>query len=165
MELGGKVRQMDSFEKQALKQEARRRLRAQRQRAGQLRGRVVAISLIGFVLLWGVIFAQMATGHDPVLGDKSSAVAASSATRKHRAQASAPPVEAAETDAEGGDHPGEAASEAIESTDPEELEAQQAAEREAFEAAEARELEAAELEAAEIEAIETEPEPVTTSQS
>jgi cytoskeletal protein RodZ len=156
---------MDSFEKQALKQEARRRLRAQRQRVGQLRVRVVTISLIGFVLLWGVIFAQMTTGHDPVLGDKSKVAAASSVGKKHRAQASEPPAEAAETDAEGGDDPGEAASEAIETTDPEELEAQQATEREAFEAAEARELEAAELEAAEAEAIEIEPAPVTTSQS
>lgn len=155
---------MDSFEKQALKQEARRRLRAQRQRAGQLRGRVVAISLIGFVLLWGVIFAQMATGHDPVLGDKFSAAAASPATKKHRARAAALPVEPAETDTEEDD-PSRAADEAIETTDPEELEVQQATEREALEAAEARELEAAEIEAAEIEAIETEPEPVTTSQS
>jgi hypothetical protein len=90
---------MDSFEKQALKQEARRRLRAQRQRAGQLRARVVTIALIGFVLLWGVIFAQMATGHDPVLGDKSSAVATSRAGRKHSAVASEPPVEGAEREA------------------------------------------------------------------
>jgi cytoskeletal protein RodZ len=162
---------MDSFQKQALKQEARRRLRAQRQRAGQLRVRVVTIALIGFVLLWGVIFVQMATGHDPVLAGKSAAVAASPAGRKHRvvasqgAGASEPPAEAPETDAEGGDDPGEAASEAIETTDPEELEAQQATEREALEAAEARELEAAELEAAEAEAIQVEPAPVTTSQS
>ena len=106
----------------------------------------------------------MATGHDPVLGDKSSAVAASSATKKHRARAAALPVEPAETDTEEDD-PSRAASEAIETTDPEELEAQQATEIEALEAAEARELEAAEIEAAEIEAIEAEPEPVTTSQS
>jgi cytoskeletal protein RodZ len=148
---------MDSFEKQALKQEARRRLRAQRQRAGQLRARVVTIALIGFVLLWGVIFAQMATGHDPVLGDKSSAVAASPTARKHGVPASEPPAEAAETDAEGGDDPGEAASEAIETTDPEELELRETAEREA--------AAAAEVEAAELEAIEVEPAPVTTSQS
>jgi cytoskeletal protein RodZ len=153
---------MDSFEKQALKQEARRRLRAQRQRAGQLRARVVTVALIGFVLLWGVIFVQMATGHDPVLGDKSSAVAASPTARKHSAPASELPAEAAETDAEGGDDPGEAASEAIETTDPEELELRETAEREAAATAEA---EAAELEAAEAEAIEVEPAPVTTSQS
>lgn len=155
---------MDSFEKHERMQDARRRLRAQRQRAGQLRGRVVAISLIGFVLLWGVVFAQMATGNDPVLGDKSSVVATSS-TQKHRAKATELPVEAAETDAEEATDSGQAAGEAIETTDPEELELRQATEREALEAAEANELEAAEIEAAEIEAIEVEPEPVTTSQS
>jgi cytoskeletal protein RodZ len=153
---------MDSFEKQALKQEARRRLRAQRQRAGQLRARVVTIALIGFVLLWGVIFAQMATGHDPVLGGKTPAVAAVPIHRNHRAVASGPPAEAAETDAEGDDEAGEVASEAIETTDPEEIELRETAEREAAAAAE---LEAAELEAAEAEAIEVEPAPVTTSQS
>ncbi|HET9185553.1 MAG TPA: hypothetical protein VFN82_05360 [Solirubrobacterales bacterium] len=154
---------MDSFEKHALKQEARRRLRAQRQRAGQLRARVVTVALIGFVLLWGVIFAQMATGHDPVLGDKAKVATVSSAGKKHLAEAIEPPVEAAETDAEEDDAAEQSASEAIETTDPEELE-QEAAEREA---AEASALEAAEAEAAEAEAeaAEAEPAPVTTSQS
>jgi hypothetical protein len=145
---------MDSFEKHERMQDARRRLRAQRQRAGQLRGRVVAISLIVFVLLWGVVFAQMATGNDPVLGDRSSVVTTSS-TRKHRAKATELPIEAAETDAGEATDSGRAASEAIETTDPEELELQQTAEREVLEA----------KELAEIEAIEVEPEPVTTSQS
>lgn len=57
------------------KREAQRRLRAQREKAGELRGRVVAISLVCFALLWGIVFVQMATGHDPVLGDTSSKVA------------------------------------------------------------------------------------------
>lgn len=156
---------MDSFEKQERMQEARRRLRAQRGRAGQLRGRVVAISLIGFVLLWVVVFAQMATGNDPVLGDKSSVVATSSAARKHHAKATKLPVESGETDTEEATDSGQAASEAIETTDPEELELRQAAEREAAAANEASELEAAEIEAAETELVEVEPEPVTTSQS
>jgi hypothetical protein len=128
---------MDPTEKQERKREALRRLRAQRQRAGRLRGRVVAISLIGFVLLWGVVFAQMATGNDPVLGNKSAIAA----------------------------KPEKVADEAIETTDPEELEVPQEAEREAVEAAEASELEMAEIEAAEAELVEVEPEPVTTSQS
>lgn len=83
---------MDPIEKQERKREARRRLRAQRHRAGQLRGRVVAISLIGFVLLWGVVFAQMATGNDPVLGSKQ-ATAAPVAERRSRAQPKAAPPE------------------------------------------------------------------------
>jgi hypothetical protein len=62
---------MDPFELHERKRQAWMRLRAQRQRAGQLRGRVVVLSLITFALLWGIVFAQMATGNDPVLGDAS----------------------------------------------------------------------------------------------
>ncbi|MGH2973570.1 MAG: hypothetical protein ACRDLL_01695 [Solirubrobacterales bacterium] len=79
---------MDKFEIQERKREARRRLRAQREKAGELRGRVVAISLICFALLWGIVFVQMATGHDPVLGDTSSTVAQrNSGANRHPAKA------------------------------------------------------------------------------
>jgi hypothetical protein len=116
---------MDPIEKMERKREAQRRLRAQRQRVGRLRGRVVAISLIAFVLLWGVVFAQMATGNDPVLGRISTAPAAS-----------------------------KAASEAIETAAPREIEA------------EAVEPEPLEEELIEVEPeSEPEPAPVTTSQS
>jgi len=64
---------MDPIQKRELKRQAWMRLSAQRRRAGQLRGRVVAISLICFVVLWGVVFAQMATGNDPVLAGKEKA--------------------------------------------------------------------------------------------
>lgn len=147
---------MDSFEKQERKQEARRRLRAQRRRAGDLRGRVVAISLIGFALLWGVVFAQMATGNDPVLGEKSAAVATTSGTKRHSAKAQELPIEAAETDTEEPTDSGQAANEAAE--------AAEAIESEMAEA-ELAEIEAAEAEAVEVEAAEIEPAPVTTSQS
>jgi hypothetical protein len=70
---------MDPIEKIERKHEARQRLHARRQRAGQLRSRVIAISLIAFVLLWGIVFAQMATGNDPVLGASSSAITKSKA--------------------------------------------------------------------------------------
>ncbi|MGD9735053.1 MAG: hypothetical protein AB7V58_05510 [Solirubrobacterales bacterium] len=66
---------MDNFEKQERMREARQRQIAQRIRAGRLRGRVVAISLVCFALLWSVVFVQMATGNDPVLGEKSVAAA------------------------------------------------------------------------------------------
>ena len=49
------------------------RLAAQRRRAGLLRGRVVVISLICFALLWAIVFAQMATGNDPVLAGQEKA--------------------------------------------------------------------------------------------
>src|SRR5215467_8020666 len=61
---------MDPIQKRELKRKAWMRLAAQRRRAGLLRGRVVAISLICFALLWGIVFAQMATGNDPVLAGK-----------------------------------------------------------------------------------------------
>jgi hypothetical protein len=58
---------MDQYERQEKKRAAMRRLRAQRRRAGELRRRVVATALVAFALLWAVVFAQMATGNDPVL--------------------------------------------------------------------------------------------------
>jgi hypothetical protein len=61
---------MDPIEKRELKRKAWMRLGAQKRRAGLLRGRVVAISLVCFALLWGVVFVQMATGNDPVLSAK-----------------------------------------------------------------------------------------------
>jgi hypothetical protein len=67
---------MDPIEKRELKRKAWMRIAAQRRRAGLLRGRVVAISLVCFVVLWGVVFTQMATGNDPALGGKGKTVAA-----------------------------------------------------------------------------------------
>jgi cytoskeletal protein RodZ len=89
---------MDPTERHERKRQAWQRLRAQKRRAGQLRGRVVAISLIGFALLWATVFVQMATGNDPVLGRKPSKAAASqpakSSARDREAEAVQPePVE------------------------------------------------------------------------
>src|SRR4051812_9561715 len=112
---------MDPIEKQECKRKAFRRLRAQRHRAGELRGSVIAISLISFVLLWGVVFAQMATGNDPVLSAKSAATATKTGSR-HAANSSPPAAEEASTDAREGAR--RAATEGIESTDPEEVESQ-----------------------------------------
>jgi hypothetical protein len=66
---------MDPIEKRELRRKAWMRLAARRHRAGILRGRVVVMSLICFAVLWGVVFAQMATGNDPVLSGKEKAVA------------------------------------------------------------------------------------------
>ena len=126
---------MDPIQKRELKRKAWMRLAAQRRRAGLLRGRVVVISLICFVVLWGVVFAQMATGNDPVLGGKETAATRQTAANRHRG------VGAVET------QPEEA--EAVE-TEPEE--------------AEAVEAEPEELEAEFAEA-EPELEPLVTSQS
>jgi hypothetical protein len=66
---------MDPIEKRELKRKAWMRLAAQKRRGGVLRGRVVVMSLICFVVLWGVVFAQMATGNDPVVSRKEKTVA------------------------------------------------------------------------------------------
>lgn len=80
---------MDPIRKRELKRQARMRLSAQRRRAGLLRGRVVVLSLICFALLWGVVFAQMATGNDPVLAAKEAAAK----TRTNEEASEAEPVE------------------------------------------------------------------------
>jgi hypothetical protein len=111
---------MNPIEKHERKRAAQQRLRAQRMRAGMLRGRVVVISLVAFVLLWGVVFAQMATGNDPVLSSASRLAAAKRASARE-SSASLPAEGGAGTNAESGST-GEGASEAIETIDPEELE-------------------------------------------
>jgi hypothetical protein len=128
---------MDPPEKIERKRQARHRARAQRERAGRLKTRVVAISLICFALLWGVVFVQMATGNDPVLGDPSSTVAKESSGRS-RHSAKAAPVEAGT----GSD------SEEFGASESEGLEEEALAE-----------------EPVEEEFVEEEPTPVTTSQS
>ncbi len=44
------------------------RLRARRHRDGELRRRAIILSLLMFAMLWAAVFAQMVSGHDPVLG-------------------------------------------------------------------------------------------------
>ncbi len=67
---------MEPFEKMERRRQAQRRLSAQRRRASRLRGRAVAISAIAFVLLWGAVFGQMASGNDPVLGSRQTKTSA-----------------------------------------------------------------------------------------
>ena len=81
---------MDPIEKRELKRKAWMRLAAQKRRAGILRGRVVVVSLICFAILWGVVFAQMATGNDPVLSGKEKAAARTVATAKQAVETTEP---------------------------------------------------------------------------
>lgn len=144
---------MDSLEKQERKRDAQRRLRSQRQRAGLLRSRVIVVSLVSFALLWGVVFVQMATGNDPVLGDSSSRAITSRRARggdHTRGGAEGIPAEA-DASADSEEAP---AVEAVETAEPEEVEPQP----------EEVEPEPEEVELAEPEP-EPEPAPVTTSQS
>ncbi len=145
---------MTPHEIQQRKRAAQQRLRAQRLRAGMLRGRVVVISLIAFVVLWGVVFTQMATGNDPVLGDSSSTLASSQRTHSREGEALS-----AETGT-GTDAEESFASESLEAAEPEELE---------FEEFAPEEFEAEEFEAEPVEEElflpEEELAPVITSQS
>jgi hypothetical protein len=139
---------MDPIEKLERKREAQRRLQAQRQRAGLLRGRVVAISLIAFVLLWGIVFAQMATGNDPVLSAKAPVTRSGPGAAKEAIETTTPE----EVKSEAGEP--EPVEEEVIEVEPEE------------EAIEAEPEFEGEAEAApEIEFEEPEPAPVTTSQS
>ncbi len=140
---------MDPFEKIERKRQARGRIRAQRERARKLRARVIAISLICLALLWGVVFVQMATGNDPVLGDSSStAVKGAAGANRHAAKVALAEAGTSTDSEESG------------ATEPEELE------EEAFgeEPTEEEPIEA-EAEPVEEEFAEEEPAPVITSQS
>ena len=98
---------LDPVEKRRRLRAARNRVHAHRRRAGQLRSRVVAASLISFALLWGLIFVQMATGNDPVLGRSAANVAGAvqessgSAEDRRRARLEAALAAREETIAEG----------------------------------------------------------------
>ncbi|HEY0316747.1 MAG TPA: hypothetical protein VGC49_00450 [Solirubrobacterales bacterium] len=109
---------------------------------GVLRNRVVAVTIATFVLLWCVIFVQLATGNDPVLGQTSAAA-------KRGAEATrAREVEGVATDAEP-----EATEAEAEATEPEAEAEAEALEAEALAEAEARAQ--AEAEAIELEAVTT----------
>jgi non-ribosomal peptide synthetase component E (peptide arylation enzyme) len=142
---------MDPIEKRELKRKAWMRLAAQKRRAGILRGRVVVISLICFVVLWGVVFAQMATGNDPVLSGKEKATATRSvAVAKREVETTEP----RELEPRHKRHHKGAGDDGIEAE----------AETEESVTTEAEEAEALQIEAEEAEAVEFE-EPLVTSQS
>ena len=64
---------MGAPEREAARRRGQRKLDAMKRRAGQLRRRVIATAIIGFVLLWTVVFVQLATGNDPALGTGAAA--------------------------------------------------------------------------------------------
>ncbi len=129
---------IDPAERQMRKREARRRLMAQRRRVGELRSRVIATSLVCFALLWAVVFVQMATGNDPVLGGGRKASGASAARPVQR------------TDSEEATGAGAAGVEGSEAS-PEAVEA---------ETVEPEAVEPEFVEPEPTEFVETEPEPV-----
>jgi hypothetical protein len=112
---------MASLERQRARQRGRRAVDAMRRRRGQLRKRVAATAIVCFVLLWTVVFVQMATGNDPVLARNPATRAAA----KERASSPPPlgpraavPPPCAEEDQGGGATPVEE----VIAPEPEELE-------------------------------------------
>ncbi len=96
---------MDPLEREAARQRGQRKLETMQRRTSQLRRRVVATAIVGFVLLWTVVFVQMATGNDPVLGtgtaSRQAAVEASATPdpeRRNLSAATAPPSEEKEVE-------------------------------------------------------------------
>jgi hypothetical protein len=151
---------MDPIEKRELKRKAWMRLAAQRRRAGLLRGRVVAMSLICFALLWGIVFVQMATGNDPVLaGKEKPAKHRVASTKRHKARLDGPKARVEEP-AEGRVEEPEL--EEFEEPEVEEEVAPELEEPEFVEEEVEPELEEPEFEEVEPEFIE---EPLVTSQS
>lgn len=65
---------------------ARLRLRARRHREGQLRRTAIVLSVGVFALFWAVVFAQMVSGHDPVLGAGPRVASASEKSQPRPAQ-------------------------------------------------------------------------------
>jgi cytoskeletal protein RodZ len=140
---------MGPLDREVARRRGQRKIDAMRRRAGQLRWRVVATAIVGFVLLWTVVFVQMATGNDPALGTGTAARSAakrrpaSDPERRNLPAATAPPKE--EDDEESPPAVEPEASEAA-SIEAERAEAEQIA-------IEQREAEVRELE--ELEAVTT----------
>ncbi len=92
----GVVGLMGPLEHEAARRRGQRKLDAMKRRTGLLRRRVIATAIVGFVLLWTVVFVQMATGNDPVLGTSGAARPAAEKKRaseleRRKLQAKAPP--------------------------------------------------------------------------
>lgn len=83
---------MGPLEREAARRRGHRKLDAMKRRTGQLRRRVIATAIVGFVLLWTVVFVQMATGNDPTLGTGTAAKKrAPPDPERRRFQAAVPP--------------------------------------------------------------------------
>lgn len=86
---------MDEFTRLEAKGLARAKLRARRRRVKTIRARAFVASVALFGVAWAIVFGQLVTGNDPVLGRtaRSSAnpVAATQRRDRPEAEAAAPP--------------------------------------------------------------------------
>jgi FAD:protein FMN transferase len=147
---------MGPLDRDLAQRRGRRKVDAMKRRTGQLRRRVVATAIVGFVLLWTVVFVQMATGNDPALGTgpvaRAMAKKKRALERRRHSRQTTPPPPSEEADEESApvEEPetSEPAAIEVEQAEAERAEAEQIGieEQEAEQrAAEVRELE--ELEA------------------
>ncbi|MGB7588464.1 MAG: hypothetical protein WBM00_07120 [Solirubrobacterales bacterium] len=73
---------MDDLHRLEAKGLARAKIRSQRRRVSMIRRHTVRGSIALFVILWGVIFAQLATGNDPALSANRNRRQAAAAHKK-----------------------------------------------------------------------------------
>lgn len=134
---------MDDLRRLEAKGLARAKIRSRRRRVSTIRRRTVRGSLALFTVLWGIIFAQLVTGNDPVLSRVKGAHTPAAASRESGGAAhsqsgavasSAPPEPEAESELEselapepGAESPAEAESPS-EAESPAEPEAERAPE-------------------------------------
>jgi hypothetical protein len=143
---------MGPLEREVAQRRGQRKLDAMKRRTGQLRRRVVAIAVVGFVLLWTVVFVQMATGNDPALGTGPVAKGRATIERKRqKLEASSPPPR---EEVEEAPDTAELQASEDSSVEAEQVEAERAE-------AERIEIERREVEARELQELEA----VTTGQS
>ncbi len=140
---------MSPLDREIAWRRGQRKLDAMKRRTAQLRKRVIATAIVGFVLLWTVVFVQMATGNDPALGTGTVAKKHAAIDRKRgKPEASSSPPRGEEEEVPS--------TEELEVNEGSRIEAEQAeAERVEAEQIEIkqREVEARELE--ELEAVST----------
>ncbi|HEX7244435.1 MAG TPA: hypothetical protein VF245_02580 [Solirubrobacterales bacterium] len=140
---------MGPLDREMAQRRGQRKLDAMKRRTGQLRRRVIATAIVGFVALWTMVFVQMATGNDPALGTGPVAKKHAAVERKRRKlEASSPPPREEVEEVPSTEELEASASSSVEA---EQAEAERV-EAEQFEI-EQREAEAHELE--ELEAITT----------
>jgi outer membrane biosynthesis protein TonB len=70
---------------------ARAKIRARRRRVSSIRKRTIRGSLALFAIAWVIVFGQLVTGNDPVLGHGYPTTRKSLASRGHRSSAASTP--------------------------------------------------------------------------
>lgn len=78
------------------------RLKARRRRVRLIRKRALAAAASTFALLWGVIFFQLVSGHDPALAHKSSGAVTTTTGASPTTSSSSGPATSGSLSSSGG---------------------------------------------------------------